>query len=80
MENTNHIIKAPAACKLEAGDYYWCACGHSNTQPFCDGSHKTRAPEKSPMKFTMEAEKEVWLCRCKSTGTPPYCDGTHKNL
>ncbi len=80
MEKPSNIIKAPAACKLPAGDHYWCACGHSSNQPFCDGAHLEKAPEKTPLKFTLEAEKEVWLCQCKETSTPPYCDGTHKNI
>jgi len=80
MKNPDNIIKAPAACKLSAGDHYWCACGHSTNQPFCDGAHLNAAPDTKPMLFTLEAEKEVWLCQCKATTTPPYCDGTHKTL
>jgi CDGSH iron-sulfur domain-containing protein 3 len=80
MENPDNIINAPVACKLQAGDHYWCACGHSNAQPFCNGSHKTASPGISPLKFTLDTEKEVWLCQCKKTSTPPYCDGTHKSL
>ncbi len=80
MGKPENIIKSPAACKLAAGDHYWCACGYSSNQPFCDGSHKSSAPEKSPIKFTLQDEKEVWLCQCKATSTPPYCDGTHKTL
>ena len=80
MEKKDNTIKAPAACKLKAGDHYWCACGHSESQPFCDGSHNVKAPEKSPLRFTLDTDKEVWLCQCKATGTPPYCDGTHNSL
>lgn len=80
MEKEDFTIKAPAACKLTAGDFYWCACGHSAKQPFCDGSHKTKTPEVSPLKFTMEEEKEVWLCQCKASKNAPYCDGSHKAL
>jgi CDGSH iron-sulfur domain-containing protein 3 len=80
MEKNDNTIKAPAPCDLKAGDHYWCACGHSASQPFCDGAHKTKAPEKAPLKFTVEEEKQVWLCQCKATSTPPYCDGTHKVL
>ncbi len=80
MGKNDNIIKAPAACKLQAGDYYWCACGHSRSQPFCDGSHKVKAPGKGPLKFNLETDKEVWLCQCKATKTPPYCDGTHRTL
>ena len=79
MKNRD-VIKAPKGLKLKAGTHYWCACGHSATQPMCDGSHRERAPEHSPVAFTLEEEKEVWLCQCKETGTPPYCDGTHRKL
>lgn len=80
--------KAPAAAELEAGkNYFWCACGYSKTQPFCDGSHKEAnqsIPEGGkkfqPLKFTAEKAGQAWLCQCKHTKTPPYCDGTHKTL
>lgn len=62
----------------EPGTYYWCSCGRSAKQPFCDGSHK--GTEFAPMKVEVrEAEKLPW-CGCKHTGTPPYCDGTHNKL
>jgi CDGSH iron-sulfur domain-containing protein 3 len=70
--------KAPYAKELKAGDYWWCACGQSNNQPFCDGSHKTT--EFTPQKFTLAEDKQVWLCGCKHSSTKPFCDGTHKNL
>ena len=70
--------KSPAVLELEAGDYWWCACGLSAKQPFCDGSHK--GTEFRPLKFTLEAPKKAALCRCKRTKNPPYCDGTHKTL
>ncbi|XP_047434524.1 CDGSH iron-sulfur domain-containing protein 3, mitochondrial-like isoform X2 [Mugil cephalus] len=58
--------------------YSWCSCGHSKKQPFCDGSHKTRAPGLSPLRFVPEKDSTVFLCGCKYTNSPPYCDGTHK--
>ena len=71
--------RKPAAVELKAGDeYYWCACGRSKNQPFCDGSH--RDTSFSPVGFTPETSGEVWLCMCKHTGNPPYCDGTHASL
>ena len=30
----------PAVLDLEPGQYYWCSCGESQNQPFCDGSHQ----------------------------------------
>ena len=59
-------------------EYWWCACGRSKNQPFCDGSHQGTG--FSPVSFKPEQPGEAWLCMCKHTGTPPYCDGTHKRL
>jgi len=80
--------KQPSAVELEAGkDYYWCSCGHSKNQPFCDGSHN--AVNKSmgegetkfaPLKFAAEKSGQHWLCQCKQTKNAPFCDGTHKNI
>lgn len=70
--------KAPYAVELEAGSYWWCACGRSQSQPFCDGSHK--GTEFSPLAFTLTERQKVWLCGCKRSSSKPYCDGTHKTL
>lgn len=71
--------KAPYAVAVEAGkEYYWCACGRSANQPFCDGSHKGSGIE--PVRFVADESKTVWLCGCKATHNQPYCDGTHKSL
>ena len=70
--------KAPYALDLNAGTYWWCACGRSKNQPFCDGSHK--GSEFSPRQFTLNESQKVWLCGCKQTGSPPFCNGTHKKL
>jgi mannose-6-phosphate isomerase-like protein (cupin superfamily)/CDGSH-type Zn-finger protein len=70
----------PCLVNLKAGrTYFWCACGRSAKQPFCDGSHK--GTEFQPLQFTAPAgNEEGLLCGCKHTGTPPYCDGAHTNL
>jgi len=68
----------PQALELEAGDYWWCACGRSASQPFCDGAHKGTGLQ--PVKFTIAEKKTAWLCQCKHTANPPFCDGAHKAL
>ena len=70
--------KEPAALTLEPGTYYWCSCGRSNSQPFCDGSHKGTGFE--PVTFEITRSKREALCQCKRTGTPPFCDGSHNDL
>ncbi len=71
--------KAPYQATIEAGkSYAWCACGRSEKQPFCDGSHKDTGIK--PVVFKAEETKEVWFCGCKATKGQPYCDGTHSTL
>jgi len=70
--------KAPIMMTLEPGTYFWCACGKSKNQPFCDGSHKETSI--TPVSFKVEEKKEVWLCQCKHSSNKPYCDGTHRSL
>jgi CDGSH-type Zn-finger protein len=70
--------KKPTVSVLETGDYYWCACGQSKKQPYCDGSHQ--GTEFTPLAFSIEKEKKVALCNCKHTSNPPFCDGAHKSL
>lgn len=78
MANPTIYQKSPIGIELEPGKYYWCACGNSKNQPFCDGSH--RGTEFTPVEFQITEKKQVWLCLCKNTKNKPYCDGTHKNL
>ncbi len=69
----------PIAVELEKGEeYYWCACGRSKNQPFCDGSH--RGTDFTPEPFKAEETGEAWLCMCKHSKSPPYCDGSHAKL
>ena len=71
--------KAPYPVAVEAGKtYFWCACGRSATQPFCDGSHKGTG--FTPVQYTAAASGTTYFCGCKHTATPPLCDGTHKTL
>ena len=68
--------KEPVVVELEAGkEYWWCACGRSASQPFCDGSHEGTGIDPKP--FTAEKSGKAWLCQCKKTANPPYCDGSH---
>jgi CDGSH iron-sulfur domain-containing protein 3 len=60
--------------------YAWCACGLSQYQPFCDGSHTSTKTGIKPIVFTQEVDKTVWFCGCKRTKTPPLCDGSHNKL
>ncbi len=72
------VQKSPYAVELEPGKYWWCACGRSANQPFCDGSHKDTGI--NPVPFEVEESKKVWLCGCKHTKTQAFCDGTHSKL
>ena len=72
-------MKSPCAVDVKAGeDYWWCACGRSARQPFCDGSHRGTGIE--PVRYTAAADGKVWLCGCKHTARAPMCDGTHNRL
>lgn len=71
--------KSPYEVEVEAGrKYFWCACGRSAKQPFCDGSHKGTG--LTPVAFTAEKSETLYLCGCKHTQKPPHCDGTHASL
>ena len=71
--------KAPFPVAVESGkSYYWCACGKSSKQPFCDGSHK--GSEFTPVKWDAVESKTVYFCGCKHGGNAPLCDGSHQRL
>ena len=71
--------REPIGVNVEDGkSYWWCACGRSKSQPFCDGSHKGTA--FTPVEFKAGKSEEAWFCACKRTGNRPMCDGSHKRL
>jgi CDGSH-type Zn-finger protein len=71
--------KNPYKVDMKKGEkYFWCSCGRSAKQPFCDGSHKGTG--LMPMVATAEEDKTAWMCGCKHTKGQPFCDGTHSKL
>lgn len=71
--------RAPYAVEVVAGrKYFWCACGRSQKQPFCDGAHKDTGIQ--PMAFEASEAKKLFFCGCKQAGNKPFCDGTHNKL
>jgi len=71
--------KGPYPVEVEAGKtYFWCACGRSARQPFCDGSHKGSG--FAPIPYKAETSGEIWFCGCKHSADKPFCDGTHETL
>jgi CDGSH-type Zn-finger protein len=70
--------KAPFVLDNEPGNYFWCACGKSAKQPFCDGSHKGTG--FAPIKAVIEEKKKSAWCGCKHSKNSPFCDGTHSKL
>lgn len=71
--------KAPIPVDVEEGkSYFWCTCGESTNQPFCDGSHKDSS--FVPEKWTADKTGKVFFCACKRTSKSPLCDGAHNGL
>lgn len=71
--------KSPFPVEVEEGKaYFWCACGRSKNQPFCDGSHKDT--DFQPVRWKADSSGRKFFCGCKMTDGQPFCDGTHKTL
>jgi CDGSH iron-sulfur domain-containing protein 3 len=71
--------RAPLTVDVEAGrTYWWCACGRSASQPFCDGSHKGTGI--TPVRYDASGSGRTWFCACKRSARAPLCDGTHRQL
>lgn len=76
MNQPVRVANNPYPTAVQAGkSYYWCACGQSKNQPFCDGSHKGTG--FNPVKYEAKADETVYLCGCKQTKNSPLCDGSH---
>ncbi|MEI8296518.1 MAG: CDGSH iron-sulfur domain-containing protein [Pseudomonadota bacterium] len=70
-------VTGPIVVDVEAGkNYWWCSCGKSAKQPFCDGAHKGSA--FSPVKYTAPETGKAWFCTCKRSAKGVLCDGSHK--
>lgn len=79
MDKAKIAGTTPQMEQLESGKTYaWCACGESENQPWCNGSHK--GGSFSPKVFKEDQEKKAAMCMCKQTKNPPYCDGSHMSL
>ncbi len=77
MTDVIRVSDTPYGVEVEEGkSYFWCSCGRSAKQPFCDGSHKVT--DLSPVKYTAEKGGKVFFCGCKATANAPLCDGSHK--
>lgn len=77
MSTAQRASDTPFGVEVEAGKtYWWCSCGQSRNQPFCDGSHK--GSDFAPLKFVAAESTRVWFCGCKASRNAPLCDGSHR--
>jgi CDGSH-type Zn-finger protein len=76
MSEPVRAADVPFPVAVESGkSYFWCSCGQSNNQPFCDGSHK--GTDFTPVKYEAVESKKIYFCGCKQTKSAPLCDGSH---
>ena len=76
MNNGERAGESAIAVEVEKDkSYYWCSCGKSAKQPFCDGSHK--GTDFTPLAYKAEETKKMFFCACKQTNNQPFCDGSH---
>jgi len=79
MTKPNVADNKPVRVELENGkEYYFCTCGRSASQPYCDGSHQ--GGTFTPKAFIAEKDGTAYLCACKQTANAPFCDGKHLTL
>ena len=79
MSEPTRVSDTPFPIEVESGkSYFWCACGRSQNQPFCDGAHK--GTDFTPVKYEATESKIVYFCGCKSTASQPLCDGSHSKI
>ncbi len=79
MEKGKVAGTSPMRIELEAGKkYFWCSCGESTNQPWCDGSHK--GSDFSPVMVEVEESRAYSMCTCKQSDRPHFCDGSHKKI
>ncbi len=78
MSEATIAQKGPYKVELEPGEYWFCTCGRSASQPFCDGSHQ--GSEFQPLAFNVSETSSLWLCGCKRSKNLPFCDGSHNKL
>lgn len=78
MDKPTIAQNSPIVVDCKEGNYFWCSCGLSSKQPYCDGSHK--GTSFTPVKTVIESDKKVAWCGCKHSQNPPFCDGSHSKL